>query len=69
MTSEPAPKHLIPNTEYISIEYPGKVQNHERAFENLGGIQLLEKVRRDPSTHRPARIARYAALLTLPYAL
>jgi hypothetical protein len=45
MASEPAPKHHIPSTEFVNIEYPGKVQNHERAFENLGGIDLLEKVR------------------------
>ncbi|KAI8578992.1 hypothetical protein K450DRAFT_244489 [Umbelopsis ramanniana AG] len=43
MTGEPAPKHRIPNTEFVNVEYPGRVQNHDRAFENLGGIQLLEK--------------------------
>jgi hypothetical protein len=66
MTSEPAPKYRIPNTEFINIEYPGKVQNHERAFENLGGLQLLEKVKKKTTNHPPlSGITLKTVLLTL----
>lgn len=33
------------NTKIVRIEYPGIIQNTERAIETLGGICNIEKVR------------------------
>ncbi|CAO3666482.1 unnamed protein product [Umbelopsis vinacea] len=43
MTSEDAIKYHIPNREFINIEYPGRVNNYQKAFNNLGGVPALEK--------------------------
>jgi hypothetical protein len=43
--SETAPKQPIPQREFFNIEYPGRMSNVDRAFENLGGVQLLQRVR------------------------
>jgi hypothetical protein len=44
MTSEDAIKYHIPTREFINIEYPGRVNNYQKAFNNLGGVPTLEKV-------------------------
>ncbi|GAB5592501.1 tau 95 subunit of transcription factor TFIIIC [Umbelopsis nana] len=41
--SETAPKQPIPQREFFNIEYPGRMSNVDRAFENLGGVQLLQR--------------------------
>jgi hypothetical protein len=44
-----APVSELPARAFISIEYPGIVNNHEKAMETLGGLQAVEQVRIDSS--------------------
>jgi hypothetical protein len=45
MSTSKAEKIRLPDKEFLNVEYPGRVNNVDKALNNIGGINSLTKVR------------------------
>jgi hypothetical protein len=50
-TGSTAPVLPIPKQQFLSVEYPGIIQNLDKALETLGGVEKIQEVRFLPSQY------------------